>query len=945
MALKPVGTNTWGLSRRPWLILATSAVLLSLVNPVRAVTRTWADVGTDFATAANWGGTVPANNITNDIGSFNSVLNFQPVLAANRSINGLAFTVNATGNITLSGAGAFTLGTGGINNVSTSGLKLINNNLTLGAAQTFTNNGAMTIGGNVTNGGFLLTLGGTGTAGSLTGNLGGTGGLTKTGSGSWHVSGTNTYTGPTTVNNGTLQFGSSSSLANSAVTVNATTAGTSALLDLNGSNATITTLTFGGTGGTASANNLSTGAGTLTLGGTVTFSATGNPLGATLSGNVDLGGATRTFSIADSTIAPADLTVSANISGTGVGITKTGAGTLVLSGNNSYAGPTTVSVGSLNLQSDTALGAIGGSTTVSNGAALQLQNDITVTGEALSLTGTGVGATGALRNISGNNTWTGAVTLAGTTTVGSDAGLLTFAGNITNGNRTLTVTGAGDTTISGVLGNGSGGLTKAGAGTLTLTGANSYTGATSVGAGVLNIQNNTALGTSAGGASVVAGAALQLQNNITVTGEALSLNGTGVASDGALRNISGNNTWTGAVTLASGTGVTIQSDAGLLTLSGGITGATRTLTVGGAGDTTLSGIIGTTSGGLVKNDAGTLTLSGVNTFTGATTLNGGTVSIGADNRLGAAPGAATTNKIVFNGGTLGTTASFTLNANRGATLNAGGGTFDTGSGTTLTYNGIIAGTGGLTKANSGTLVLGGANTYTGPTTLNAGILSINADNRLGTAPGSVTADQLVFNGGTLATTATMALNGNRSVTLNSGGGSIDVATATTLTFSSTIAGSGTLTKLGAGILSLGATTSMGGEFALSAGTLALNGFNFTVGTLHITGSTILDFGNSAASILSATNLVIDTGVTLTINNWINAVDYFYVQNDPGGSAGNTPLNQITFTGGTYTNNDTKWLSYDKQITPAPEPATYGAILAGCATVLLAWRRRHRVLAA
>ena len=650
-----------GLARRRWLILATSAALLFQANPVRAVTRTWADVGTDFATAANWGGTAPANDITNDIGSFNSVLNFQPVLSASRAINGLAFTTLATGAVTLSGAGTLTTGIGGINNTSSTGLKTVSTSLILGAAQSFTNNGSLTVSGPVANGGFLLTLTGTGAAGTLSGNVSGTGGLTKASTGTWIVSGNNTYSG-----------------------------------------------------------------------------------------------------------------------------------------------------------------------------------------------------------------------------------------------------------------------------------------ATNVSAGVLNIQGNTALGTTAGGTTVANTAALQLQNNITVTGEALSLTGTGVGATGALRNISGNNTWTGAVTLGSAPGATIQSDAGLLTLSGGITGNTRTLTVGGAGNTTLSGIIGTTTGGLVKNDAGTLTLSGNNTFTGATTLNGGTVSINADNRLGTAPGSATASKLVFNGGTLGTTASFTLNANRGATLSAGGGTFDTAASTILTYNGIIAGTGSLTKANSGTLVLGGANTYTGPTTLNGGVLSINADNQLGTAPGTVTADQLVFNGGTLATTATLALNGNRSVTLNAGGGSIDVASATTLTFSSTISGGGTLTKLGAGILSLGASTSMGGEFALSAGTLALNGFNFTVGTLHITGNTILDFGNSAASILSATNLVIDTGVTLTINNWINVVDYFYVQNDPGGSAGNAPLNQITFTGGSYTNNDTKWQSYDKQITPAPEPATYGAILAGCATLLLAWRRRRAV---
>ncbi len=127
------------------------------------------------------------------------------------------------------------------------------------------------------------------------------------------------------------------------VTLNATTAGATALFDLNGFNQSILALTFGGNNDTAtSTNNVSTGAGTLTLGGNVTFSATGNPLGSTLSGNVDLGSATRTFTIGDSTNAPIDLTVSANISG-GIdkGLTKAGNGTLLLSGTNTFSGPTT----------------------------------------------------------------------------------------------------------------------------------------------------------------------------------------------------------------------------------------------------------------------------------------------------------------------------------------------------------------------------------------------------------------------------------------------------------------------------------------------------------------------------------------------------------------------------------------------------------------------------
>ena len=159
-----------------------------------------------------------------------------------------------------------------------------------------------------------------------------------------------------------------------------------------------------------------------------------------------------------------------------------------------------------------------------------------------------------------------------------------------------------------------------------------------------------------------------------------------------------------------------------------------------------------------KLNAGTLVLGGVNTYSGATIIDAGTLSISADANLGTAPGSATPGSLVLSGGTLVTTASFTLNANRGITLGSTGGTINPAGGTTLTYNGIVAGTGGLgPKTLSGTLVLGGVNTYSGATIIDAGTLSISADVNLGTAPGSATPGSLVISGGTLATTAGMTL--------------------------------------------------------------------------------------------------------------------------------------------------------------------------------------------
>jgi fibronectin-binding autotransporter adhesin len=223
---------------------------------------------------------------------------------------------------------------------------------------------------------------------------------------------------------------------------------------------------------------------------------------------------------------------------------------------------------------------------------------------------------------------------------------------------------------------------------------------------------------------------------------------------------------------------------------------------------TISGTIGTTTGTLTKDGNGTLTLSTANTFSGGTTVNAGVVSISSDGNLGAVPGSATAASITLNGGTLQSTAGLTLSANRGITLGASHGTIDASSGT-LTYGGIIAGSGGLTKSGSGTLTLSGANTYTGGTTVSAGTLTLGAS------------DRLANNGAlTISSSATFNLNGhNETIGSLAGAGNVTLGAAnliageanTSTTYSGVISGTGGLTKRGTGTLILSGNNTYSGR--------------------------------------------------------------------------------------------------------------------------------------
>ncbi len=358
-------------------------------------------------------------------------------------------------------------------------------NINGGTLQIGSNGGLGTGGGQINlNGGTLITvgtfsldssgsnkrsvvLGGNGgtfvpTSGTLTvtGVVSGIGSLTVNGSGGIvDLAGTNTYTGATIISSGTLQAGSTQSFGvGSAVTL-ANVAG--AILDLNSKNNTIGSLTGGGpTGG-----NITLGSGILTVGADNTSPAA-------------YGGA---------------------ISGTG-GLTKTGTGTLTLGGTNSYAGATSINAGGIIIiQNGSALGTTAGSTTVANGATLQLQGNVTTLAEPLTLNGVGAsGTTGALENLSGSNTFAGAITASTAPTISADAGTsLSLSGNISGGVG-VTFTGSGNILFSGNWATTSGAaFLKSGSGTLTITKSNSPFGVDNIMQGiVVNIKRPAAwLGT------------------------------------------------------------------------------------------------------------------------------------------------------------------------------------------------------------------------------------------------------------------------------------------------------------------------------------------------------------------------------------------------------------------------------------------------------------------
>ncbi|WP_038159950.1 autotransporter-associated beta strand repeat-containing protein [Verrucomicrobium sp. BvORR106] len=390
-----------------------------------------------------------------------------------------------------------------------------------------------------------------------------------------------------------------------------------------------------------------------------------------------------------------------------------------------------------------------------------------------------INATGGIlvNNMTFNDAGSGYYTIAGT---GAD-GTLTVTNNawITTNHAYVDSLG---TTISAVMA-GSGAWTKSGVGRLILSGANTFTGAVTVAQGVLDIRNATALGTTAGNTTVMAGATLEVRGGITVA-ENLVLNGSGhrigVDALGAIRNQSGNNTFSGAISLASTSQVTSRD--GVLTLSGIISGA----------------------GGLVVTGEGpgsvvVLQGSGSNTYTGATNINSGILrlnknqyvnAIAANTQVNIGDGQGGSQDIlrlaqhdqIADAGTVlnfrgtgsqaGTLQLFGFNETVGSIRSINGeGIIENGNNGTSTltvnnatndvFSGILRNNGGilaLTKINSGILTLTGASTYSGATTVRAGVLELAGSGSLGS-----TGQIVITTGGTLRLTNSAASNSSNRI--------------------------------------------------------------------------------------------------------------------------------------------------------------------------------------
>ena len=563
------------------------------------------------------------------------------------------------------------------------------------------------------------------------GVIAGSGTLGLLGNASLTMIGFNTFNGGTTLSSGSSILNINSTGAGSGAT-GSSPIGTGALT-ISGSGTVINNTSGGAV--VVNTNNAQSWNADFTFGGSNALN-----LGA---GAVTMG-SNRTVTV----LGTAPLIVGGIIGGSGFSLTKSGSGTLVLNGANTFSGGTVLNGGNLALGNAAAIGT--GALTLAAGTLLDNVSTHLVTfANTITQNWNGSFGFGLANNTGDMNMGTGAVAM--------------------NTSPTIAVNGIpGKTilTVGGIITGGANSLTKAGNGILVLSAANNYTGGTFVNAGQLNINNAAAIGSGTlsinGAIDNTSAALITLSNNNPQTW------------NGAFTFLGSNalNLGTGAVTVASNTTLTSKGGAGLLTIGGNVNGSNpnTALTINPYGSITLSGTIGSNIGNVtVGAGTGTVNLGGSNNFftgnlavgTGATvvltgsntmsgiTLNGGVIKVNAGAASYAVNGVFGTGPLTINGGgvdfsigngfptglTL-TLASqtwnnnFVINANNANNNSMGNGAITLGGNVTVgvnnnsttTFGGNI-GDGGLgyglsfTSSYGGNAVLAGNNTYTGPTNL------------------------------------------------------------------------------------------------------------------------------------------------------------------------------------------------------------------------------------
>lgn len=997
-------------------------------------------LGFDTTTAAGASFTY-ASNITNGIvGSslgVNKIGTNTLVLTGSNTYTGPTVIAGGTLSVaTLADIGnTSSIGAGDNTSAATNTASLVFNAATLSyTGADATSDRGFTLGGNGT---ILLPIAGTDLAlgGKVTGGgtlIFGTGGTTVGSTSSLTLGGNNDFTGNVTVNNGNLILTNSNSLGagTKTITVQVNTTGT-ANLSLDGTGGDITlpaTMSFitslGGVGSGISnvaGNNTINGNFTLTSGNGATqfFSNAGSlTLNGSISANTGgravifqgLGNGTVNGTISNGTYAsPTPLTVN-----------KNGSGIWTLAGDNTFSGATAIGEGGVSVSS---INSVTGGSVSSN-----LGRPTTVATGTIALGGGAVGfgaatSTGTLIYTGSGETTDRVLNLAGTTGGGaidqSGTGLLKFTSAMTAtgvGSKTLTLGGstAGTGEIAGAIVDNAAGtnitsLAKTGTGMWTLSGANTFTGTTTVSNGTLVLNsatansaiptdNNTATTADIviNGGSLAIAASEQIGNtgSINMTSGSLGFSGSnltetidkltnsgGTFTTGAnlLDVLGATTTWAGGTNtisaggtvkdkhwvitggtntvqqngtlwVKSGTGtvglfmggtssptITLDSDASIpgeiflqqdVTVDSSLTSGTAQIRSGGsaahAGSIDLNGGVRTftvnngsaatdllisaaiTNGGITKADGGTMLLSGVNSYTGVTTLTGGTLSVatigngGSAGNLGQA--STTASNLVFDGGTLQYTGA-TASTNRDFTINSGKtATFDVTTNTLTVSGAATSTTGGLTKSGAGTLALSGTNTFTGATTITDGTLEAAGAATLGT-----TSSVAVTSGGTL---------------LLSGSGNQVADTA-------------------AVELNLGTIRS------------TIDGLDETMGTLTLSGNSTIDFGTFASGNtfrFSDSSSLTWGSATLSIWNWTPGVDHLYVGvNNSGLNPGQ--LGKISFYSDSGVNlsntfagsafNGTPFDGLNGEVSPVPEPSSIATLMGILGLIGIRERRKQR----